>query len=385
MLRKIAISVFLLFVVSRLCMACEWDFDTLLMERREFPGVIEIISGKFLRHTPEFYEWRIRDRTAKLEQDGQRVEWYDDIAVAYRKLGNHAKAIEVIRQKDQIKPGLYETEANLGTFLLFDGQWEEALKHVRRALEINPDAHFGREKYQALLIEYVIPRLKHGVPQLPLSEVVVSITPVDGLGKLVAFDQKERFNQFLERTQGNEFQREEAVHAVLGMMRFADHRSPILLEVLATLLSSPHYNRELHLATRACLRAAEASSDESVRDAYRKLASDIIFTQVGSSIESVESQLKREIHEADEWYAGFRANELAWIRNGKDPEAEFARQYPGEPQMTVAWTAQLAEWLGIDTLPKRIAWVLGALVLSIVGLIAWLIRRGRARRLVRQN
>jgi len=30
--------------------ACLWDIDTLPMERRLFPGTLEIIAGKFVRH-----------------------------------------------------------------------------------------------------------------------------------------------------------------------------------------------------------------------------------------------------------------------------------------------------------------------------------------------
>src|SRR5687768_12330427 len=46
--------------------ACLWDSDTIKMERSRFPGTLELITGKFLRHSPEFYEWRIRDRLKRL-------------------------------------------------------------------------------------------------------------------------------------------------------------------------------------------------------------------------------------------------------------------------------------------------------------------------------
>jgi len=37
--------------------ACLWDYDTLKQERARFPSTLELITGKFLRHSPEFYEW----------------------------------------------------------------------------------------------------------------------------------------------------------------------------------------------------------------------------------------------------------------------------------------------------------------------------------------
>ena len=36
--------------------ACLWDYDTLKQERARFPDALEVITGKFLRHSPEFYE-----------------------------------------------------------------------------------------------------------------------------------------------------------------------------------------------------------------------------------------------------------------------------------------------------------------------------------------
>src|SRR5262249_53255141 len=64
---------------------------------------------------------------------------------------------------------LYSTYANLGTFLILGpfrqirpGNEEdkqilrEGLKHIQTAIEINPDSHFGREIWQAVIIEYMI-------------------------------------------------------------------------------------------------------------------------------------------------------------------------------------------------------------------------------------
>lgn len=35
-------------------LACLWDSDTLQMERLRFPGVLEIITGKFVHHSPAY-------------------------------------------------------------------------------------------------------------------------------------------------------------------------------------------------------------------------------------------------------------------------------------------------------------------------------------------
>lgn len=363
--------------------ACLWDYDTLLMERRKFPGVVELISGKFLRHSPEFYEWRIRDRTEKLKNDPNRLDWYDDLAVAYSKTGNHKKAIEIIQQKDKLKPGLYETEANWGTFLLFDGQWEEALKHVNRALEINPNAHFGREKYQALLIEYVIPRLNDGKPQLPLWSVKLPITERKFDGSEVTTSRGESFHAFLVRRFGDEFKRDEAIQAVLGMMHFADYRSPILLEPLASLVT--HYKLGIdgqRLASRAYLRASEAVDDPLIRGEYLTAAESILELQVGEMIANVKAAFHDEVREADAWYANLRDAELDWIGDGKDADAEFLRRYPVEPEIAIPLKDRAKEILGVDSLEGRLLWGLGAFLCAtifvIVLFVRWLGRRVRS-------
>src|SRR5437764_1288414 len=117
-------------------LACLWDYDTLKMENERFPDVLELITGKFLRHTREFYEWRIGDRSKKLEKEPERLEYYDDLAVAYEKTGNHTKAIETILRKDAIKPDQYETLANLGTFYIFDNQLEKSIPCIEKAIAI---------------------------------------------------------------------------------------------------------------------------------------------------------------------------------------------------------------------------------------------------------
>ena len=68
--------------------ACLWDHDTLRQERQRFPDTLELITGKILRHSPEFYEWRIKDRLYKLEADPMNLAYYDDLAVAYEKTGD---------------------------------------------------------------------------------------------------------------------------------------------------------------------------------------------------------------------------------------------------------------------------------------------------------
>src|SRR5436190_10514578 len=111
-------------IVSALPMsasACMWDYDTLKQERARFPDALEIITGKFLRHSKEFYEWRIQDRLKRISDDPKNPSLYDDLAVAYEKTGQTAKAIETMLKVEDFAPGRYETYSNLATFYFLAG------------------------------------------------------------------------------------------------------------------------------------------------------------------------------------------------------------------------------------------------------------------------
>lgn len=166
---KLFIIILLIILSGSLSLkACLWDYDTIEMERAQFPSVLELLAGKFVRHSPAFYYWRIKDRTEKLKQYPDSLAFYDDIAVAYCKIGEQQKAIQLMEEKELVQPGLYETYANLGTFYIFLGELKEALHYIDKALKINPNAHFGREKYQKYLIEYLLSKMKDGKIKFPL-------------------------------------------------------------------------------------------------------------------------------------------------------------------------------------------------------------------------
>ena len=149
--------------------ACLWDHDTLQMERKRFPTTLELITGKFLRHSKAFYEWRIKDRESRLNQE-RSSELYDDLAVAYEKTGRKDEAIRVMMDKDSSFPGLYTTHANLGTFYIHAGRLSDGIVEIDKALAINPEAHFGRELYQKRLVEYLLTLQVDKPLELPLSD-----------------------------------------------------------------------------------------------------------------------------------------------------------------------------------------------------------------------
>jgi len=158
--------------------ACIWDRDTLAAEAKGLPEALLVITGRFDRNPPLYYEIMARRVEREIAREPNRLDLYDDLAVAYDRLGEGDKAIEWMERKKQIlerlpekaprqKDALYRYYANIGTFyahrwlreggsLEKPGDLKAAHAALTRAIEINPDAHFGREIFQVWAIEWML-------------------------------------------------------------------------------------------------------------------------------------------------------------------------------------------------------------------------------------
>ena len=158
--------------------ACLWDRDTPTSEAKGMPQVVAVLTGRFERNPPLYYEMRLARVSAHLQSHPEDLEAYDDAGVGCDRLGRGDDAIGWMEKKhaqleklDPNKPEIidqrYRYHANLGTFLVH--QWirtgadrtkidqvKSARDHIAKALEINPNAHFGRETYQLRALEWII-------------------------------------------------------------------------------------------------------------------------------------------------------------------------------------------------------------------------------------
>jgi hypothetical protein len=158
--------------------ACLWDSDTLAHEARGIPDVVYVMAGRFERNPPLYYQMRLARVTAEIAAHPDHLAAYDDAAVACDRLEHDTEAIAWIDKKRAALNGLPATDpavkehwyhyyANRGTF--FVHRWlregadagnmadaEQAKNDIAKAIEINPNAHFGREKYQLLVIEWIL-------------------------------------------------------------------------------------------------------------------------------------------------------------------------------------------------------------------------------------
>ena len=150
--------------------ACLWDRDTPANEAKRMPEVVAVLTGRFERNPPLFYRIRLARVTAQLQSHPEDLAGYDDAGVACDRLGHGDEAISWMEKKraqlekldasrPEMKEQRYRYHANLGTFLVH--RWvrqgadrskidevKAARDEIAKALQINPNAQFGREKYQ---------------------------------------------------------------------------------------------------------------------------------------------------------------------------------------------------------------------------------------------
>lgn len=134
--------------------ACIWDGDTLADEKKARPAMTEAILGK----TPNLGDpTKLQQRITELKAKPRDKDpaWWNDLAGAYIRLGEPRQAVALLQTNVTRFPNDYGIHANLGTAYHLLGRYKEAEKEIARDLEINPDAHFGLEKYHLALLQYL--------------------------------------------------------------------------------------------------------------------------------------------------------------------------------------------------------------------------------------
>lgn len=156
---------------------CLWDSDTLRAEAAGTPGMVETIVGRFDRYPTLYYQMRLDRVTKLLDSDPTDLAAYDDAGVACDRLGRYDEAIAWMAKKRAALNATPKSEttteheyrylANLGTFHIH--RWirtgadrsnlsdaQRARDLIEQAIMLNPDAHFGRERYQLMALEWII-------------------------------------------------------------------------------------------------------------------------------------------------------------------------------------------------------------------------------------
>lgn len=339
----------LLFCVSN-ATACLWDYDTLRDERRGLPGVAEALAGKWEKHDDYFYQHRIAQMQALLTREPDNLAAMDNLAVAYEKTGQVDKAIELMLTKLDKKPGEYTTHANLGTFYLHAGDFDRGIEHIKKAIEINPDAHFGREKYQLQVAEYIRDAKKDPKMLDRGSFVLPIVLGEDADADAESIEAHLRRVRVTRKAHDNQ-EVNDAITGIVGMVRFGTGTSPHLYFALGDLLAA---RGDKHLAYRAYRRALEF---EHPRPELVTAAANSVQEMIEKS-GTMDADFAKEKQHAAEWVKAYQAYERALIEHGKSTEDEsnydaFYRQHGkregslGGVWIDDVWRSPLLRVLGI--------------------------------------
>jgi tetratricopeptide (TPR) repeat protein len=117
------------------------------------------------------------------------VSWWNDVAGAYLRLGKAQQAAAFLEPATNRFAANYGIHANLGTAYHLLGRYADAEREIERDLEIDPNAHFGVEKYHLALLQYLMRSKSYRLGHLYVDEFSRSflaptfhmITPEEGV------------------------------------------------------------------------------------------------------------------------------------------------------------------------------------------------------------
>ena len=127
-----ASAVVIILLLARPLKACLWDYDTLAAEAQRQPiaDVVHIITGRFERNPPLYYELRLKRSAERIAANPDDFLAYDDAGVACDRLGRDDEAIAWMEKKakrldaaeadrgeaHELDEHRYRYLANVGTF-----------------------------------------------------------------------------------------------------------------------------------------------------------------------------------------------------------------------------------------------------------------------------
>lgn len=368
--------------------ACLWDRDTLDVEARGLPEAVSILTGRFERNPPLYYQMRL-DRVAReIAAHPDRLDLYDDAAVASDRLRRHEKALAWMRKKraamGRVRAAdedFYRYHANLGTFLAHrwlrsgaDGnrltEVEAARREVARALQINPEAHFGREKYQLAVLDWIL-QLRKGEEHRPgeartptLGEYLLRGDPVPAASKT-----------------DSELEPEAAVRGLTGLIALGDAWESV--DVFDALRQVLLRDQKASVALLAGLRAEEllASGRHPLGSVDRSRLTNPTYNQLTGAAYSAASRKFRELRaEADAWHRARTDFMLGRLTTGSHPDTDpgFWSGFRSVPPPGLGPSS--TEWLQIRLFTGEN--VLRALLIVLAALpVVHLVRRARRKRL----
>ncbi len=296
----LAVMVLTLSPTSR---ASLWDDETLAADANGLPDLVRVITGRFERNPPLYYEMRLSRAAAQIKAQPNDLAAYDVAGVACDRLGRGDEAIAWMERKNlqmelMVRTGArthedlvdhdYRCLANIGTFWVH--RWARAgavrarIDEVRtahdliaKAIALCPHLAFERERYQLRTLERIIapPEYTSGrLPPLldfndPTNRNLAAVRALAGL--IVLGNEPESVDLFNTLAQALEHDDPQSPVALMARLRchelIDDGRRSLVP-------GAPTEARALKLAIDPLASSGVrggSPTDQPVRDAYRTL------------------------------------------------------------------------------------------------------------------
>jgi hypothetical protein len=252
----------------------------------------------------------------------------DDLAVSYIKLDQNEKAIQILLKQLQNDSLRYETLANLGTAYIHHFKFKKGLTFINKAIEINPEAHFGREKYQKYVVEYLIEKkYKKGSPICNHPKDAHERSQHNFYAFLL---KKEKIKPFDKK---EEFHRKNAIIGITGMMKFGNFDSPILLECLGDILIGTGYgDKETDLSSLVFQHLDNTIHNNQWKQLLQ--SNSMVKKDYVRNFKAYSTFLNQKLDSAlalgNQKFSEIQRNEKTWLASGLNPELEFGYKYYGK-------------------------------------------------------
>jgi len=347
-----------------------WDNETSQLNAVPYQTVMQVLVGNHLKHSQNYHFWRISMYEDAWNKNPDSLILYDAIAVSYHLTGRTNDAIRLMLAKERKKAGEYSTYANLATFYIADRELYKARFYAQKLLnKYSPLAL--RDKYQVYWIDYLIEcAARKGATKKQRRKITLPVQgdfTVDDLADSRQMYEIPNFYSFLarkfrskkDRNKKNilltEKQTDEAIFAMLQLLRFSHSENIILIEAIGDLLlgktvlptleeGQVTYKKEqlenqkaaAQVAAFAYLRAAQLISKYSSKaeKSYTFLASSALLHHQNYlkkedryNTEDILVFLAQKIKERDNYLKPIFEQEKKWIEEGLRLDTEFESNY----------------------------------------------------------
>jgi len=364
------------------------DSDSLAKQAKPLPDLLDIIVGRFPRNPPLYYQMRIDRELPEVAKNPRLFGDYDDVAAAYDKLGNPAKALAWMARKKAalpaydwrnpaIKDAWYRYYANDGTFRVHAwlrsgakkaavGEMDQACDEIQKAIEINPHAHFGREPYQLMVMQWIEEATRNPAGASPLSQSFQPDIPNFGTP-----------SPAVEKSPG------EAAKGLSSLVVLGGAwESPDIFDALSVSLGLPKTVTLGYMAQLRCKELLESGKQSVIPSSltvdylqFENTELDMSHTWTVNranrlTLEKLFTQIRAS---ADAWQANRTAFMISRLQAGRHPDTDprFWDGYMETPRLDidVTWltTSEVMAEESAKENWEREAWIVGLTAVALLG------------------